>query len=200
MKTRVELPEVSAVEISSVASRARFGTGESPERRRQRHELGTLQSCTVLHGGDFSDELDVKASHLRECKGMVEHDSIRAAGLKAFELEAETVVVHQLDLVAQLEAQLRAVHHTMRAIEKLRSARHRIGRDLSNAERGSTLTTLSDEIRAIDAELHIQHQSCLDVQRSIRHMHALLKALREGAARVEPEGAGTGGSEGSPQA
>ncbi len=112
---------------------------------------------------------------------MVEHDPVRAAGIKAFEVEAEKIVVHQLDLVAQLEAQLRAVHHTMRAIEKLRSARYRIGRDLSNGERGDTLTTLSDELEAIDAELQVQHQSCLDMQRSIRHMQAVLTALREAA-------------------
>lgn len=122
---------------------------------------------------------------------MVERDLVRAAGIKAFEVEAEKIVVHQLDLVAQLEAQLRAVHHTMRAIERLRGARNRIGRDLSNGERGNTLTALSDEIGAIDAELEVQHQSCLDMQRSIRHMQAL---------RTQPEGTEAGGSESSPQA
>jgi len=131
---------------------------------------------------------------------MAEHDSARAAGIKAFEAEAEKIVVHQLDLVAQLEAQLRAVHHTMRSIEKMRTARHRIGRELTNGERNTTLKTLSGEIRAIDEELRVQHQSCVDMQRSIREMQARLTALREAAADVQSERAETDGSEGSPQA
>jgi hypothetical protein len=133
---------------------------------------------------------------------MVEHDPVRAAGIKAFEVEAEKIVVHQLDLLAQLEAQLRAVHHAMRAIEKLRSARYRVGPELSDGERGGTLTSLTDEIKAIDAELKVQHQSCLAMQRSIRHMRGVLTTLRN-AADVRPQsdqGAETGGSEGSPQA
>jgi hypothetical protein len=132
---------------------------------------------------------------------MAEHDMARAAGIKAFEAEAEKIVVHQLDLVAQLEAQLRAVHHTMRAIEKMRTARYRVGRELSNGDRSATLTTLAGEIQAIDEELRIQHQSCLDMQRSIREMQARLTALRKAAATdAEPEAAETDGSEGSPQA
>ena len=132
---------------------------------------------------------------------MVEHDPRRAAGIKAFEAEAEKIVVHQLDLVAQLEAQLRAVHHTMRAIEKIRAARYRVGRELSNGERATTLTTLTVEVQAIDEELRVQHQSCLDMQRSIREMQALLTRLRKAAAEdAQREGAGTGGSEGSPEA
>jgi hypothetical protein len=132
---------------------------------------------------------------------MAEDDMARAAGIKAFEVEAEKIVVHQLDLVAQLEAQLRAVHHTMRAIEKMRTARYRVGRELSNGERSTTLTTLAGEIQAIDEELHVQHQSCLDMQRSIREMQARLTALRKvAAADVQFTPAETGASEGSPQA
>jgi hypothetical protein len=131
---------------------------------------------------------------------MVEHDRVRAAGIKAFEAEAEKIVVHQLDLVAQLEAQLRAVHHTMRSIEKMRAARYRVGRELTNGERGTALTTLAAEIHAIDEELRVQHQSCLDMQRSVREMQARLTAFREAAGHTQPEGAETGGSEGSPQA
>jgi uncharacterized coiled-coil protein SlyX len=132
---------------------------------------------------------------------MGEHDMVRAAGIKAFEAEAEKIVVHQLDLVAQLEAQLRAVHHTMRAIEKMRAARYRVGRELSNGERATTLTMLAGEIQAIDEELRVQHQSCLDMQRSIREMQARLTALRKvAAADVQSEGAETGGSEDSPEA
>ena len=39
---------------------------------------------------------------------------------------AEWLAVEQLDLLAQVEAQVRAVHHTMRSIEKLRGGRHHI--------------------------------------------------------------------------
>ena len=127
---------------------------------------------------------------------MAEQEPFRAAGVKAFEAEAEKIVVHQLDLVAQLEAQLRAVHHTMRAIEKLRTARYRIGPELSNGERGSTLTTLAAEIRAIDEELRVQHESCLDMRRSIREMQARLTALRQVAAPARAEAADTSTSTG----
>lgn len=81
-----------------------------------------------------------------------------------------------------------------------RCSRYRIGRGLSHGERGDTLTSLSDEIKAIDAELRVQHQSCLDMQRSIGHMQALLTALREAAARTQPGRAEADGSEGSPHA
>ena len=132
---------------------------------------------------------------------MVEHDPVRAAGIKVFEAEAEKIVVHQLDLVAQLEAQLRAVHHTMRAIEKMRAAPYRVGRELTNGERGTTLTTLAAAIQAIDEELRVQHQSCLDMQRSIREMQARLATLRAAAAAPpQSDGAETGESEGGPHA
>jgi uncharacterized protein YlxW (UPF0749 family) len=132
---------------------------------------------------------------------MAEQDSVRAAGLKAFEAAAEKIVVYQIDLVVQLEAQLRAVHHTMRAIEKLRSGRHRLGPALNDGQRGNTLTTLAAEIRTIDQELQVQHQSCLDMQRSIREMQTRLAALRTLAAVPAPsERADTDESEGSPHA
>ena len=88
----------------------------------------------------------------------------------------------------------------MRAIGKMRTARYRVGRELSDRERSTTLTTLAGEIQAIDEELRVQHQSCLDMQRSIREMQGRLSALRKvAAADVRFEQAETGGSE-SPQA
>jgi hypothetical protein len=109
---------------------------------------------------------------------MVEQDSNREAGIAAFEREAEVLVVHQLDLLAQLEAQLRAVHRTMRSIERLRGNQHRVGPEPSNGERIDTLRTLSGELTTIDRELNVQHQSCEDMQRSIREMQARLVAIR----------------------
>jgi predicted nucleic acid-binding Zn-ribbon protein len=96
----------------------------------------------------------------------------------AFEAEAEVLAAHQLDLLSQLEAQLRAVHHTMRCIEKLRGAKHRVGPDVTNGQRADALNTLAAELAAIDKELNVQHQSCEDMQRSIREMQAQLSALR----------------------
>jgi hypothetical protein len=110
---------------------------------------------------------------------MAEPTPDRAAIIKAFEDGAEVIAVHQLDLLAQLEGQLRAVHKTMRCIEKLRSDRHRVGPELSNAERADTLQSLANELTAIDEELHIQHQSCAEMQRSIGKMQARLAALRQ---------------------
>ena len=88
------------------------------------------------------------------------------------------LAAYQLDLLSQLEAQLRAVHHTMRCIEKLRGAKQRVGPELTNTQRGDTLKTLSSELAAIDKELNVQHQSCKEMQRSIREMQTQLSALR----------------------
>jgi hypothetical protein len=63
------------------------------------------------------------------------------------------------------------------------------------------LTTLAAEIRAIDQELQVQRQSCVDMQRSIRGMQTRLAALRALAATDGPsEGADVGESGGSPHA
>ena len=106
-------------------------------------------------------------------------DANRAAMLAAFEREAEVLAVHQLDLLAQLEAQLRAVQHTMRCIEKLRATKHRVGPELTDAARTETLMMLASELETIDNELQVQHQSCDDMQRTIRDMQARLKPLRQ---------------------
>src|ERR1700716_3277052 len=94
------------------------------------------------------------------------------------------LVVYQLDLLAQLEQQLRAVHHTMRHIEKLRSVKHRVGPELSNGQRDGTLTNLHDEIQAVDTELAVQHGCCLDMQETIAKMQARLAELRRRASNA----------------
>jgi hypothetical protein len=63
------------------------------------------------------------------------------------------LVLYQLDLIAQLEFQLRCVHQTMRHIEKLRSAQGRVGPELSDGQRGNTLARLSDDIAEVDRQL-----------------------------------------------
>ena len=104
----------------------------------------------------------------------------RQAQLEALELEAEVLVAHQLDLVAQLERQLRAVHLTMRRIEQLRSARHRrSGSDApSNGDRDRTLVRLADELTSIDSELDTQHALCLEMQGTVEKMRLRLRAMK----------------------
>jgi hypothetical protein len=84
----------------------------------------------------------------------------------AFEADAEIIAVYRLDLIAQLEAQLRAVHRTLRSLERLRQAGTRGARN--------ALATLASEIRAIDRELQAQHESCISIQDAIHHMQVRL--------------------------
>jgi hypothetical protein len=101
-----------------------------------------------------------------------------------FEREAELLVVHHLDLRAQIEAQLRAAHHTLRRIERLRGIQHRTGRELTNGQRESTLSALSTELTELDKHLSEEHQCCNDMQATIRQMHAQLAELKQVAQRV----------------
>src|SRR5918994_3643505 len=107
--------------------------------------------------------------------------------LAAFEREAEILVAHQLDLIAQLERQLRGIHRTMRHIERLRGAKHRQGPELPNGEKVETLRRLSVELSAIDTELGTQHESCLEMQATIGHMRSRLRELQQPSGRSASE-------------
>jgi len=109
----------------------------------------------------------------------------RASILHALERDAELLVVHQLDLVAQIEAQLRAVHHAMRRIERLRSARLRVGAELSNGGREAMLTGLSAEVAELDKHLSEEHQCCRVMQETITHMQERLAALKQTATQLD---------------
>ena len=109
----------------------------------------------------------------------------RASIIKTFEREAELLVVHQLDLLAQIEAQLRAVHHTMRRIERLRGGKHHVGAELSNGERATTLAGLSGELEDLDQHLLMEHECCDLMQETIKEMQARLADLKQTAARLE---------------
>ena len=112
-------------------------------------------------------------------------DNSRAAGLHDLEQDAELLVLEQLDLLAQVEAQLRAVHHTMRRIEKLRAAKFRRGQvELSNGQRADVLGGLSEELCALDEHLDQQHQCGKEMQTTVERMQQRLKALREAAAQA----------------
>ena len=123
---------------------------------------------------------------------MVE-ESDRNRGIQSLEHCAELLVVQQLDLLAQVEAQLRAVHQTMRRIEKLRTAQYRVGPELSNGQRSDTLVGLKSELDRLDEHLLTQHECCGDMQDLVGKMQAMLSALKRAA---DPVPAGGGSHEG----
>lgn len=92
-------------------------------------------------------------------------------------------MAYQLDLLAQLERQLRAVHHTMRRIERLRGAGERVGPELSNGQRLATLGSLAEEIAELESHIRVQHDCCADMQATIAHMRERITNLRNGTSR-----------------
>ena len=111
---------------------------------------------------------------------MAQEDSHRAQQVRAFEEEAEELATYQLDLLALLEYQLRSVHQTMRQIGKLRNARARVGPELTNGERGETLTQLHLELDAIDVEVKAQRQVSSDMHQTVDRMQQRLNTFRKG--------------------
>jgi hypothetical protein len=110
---------------------------------------------------------------------MAPDDSNRATQIESLEGEAELLVALQLDLIAQLEFQLRAVHRTMRHVERLRNVRNRVGPELSNGERGDTLTHLAHDLMGIEEQAGAQRQSCRDMQDVVTRMQSRVIALRQ---------------------
>ncbi len=102
----------------------------------------------------------------------------RSREIRTLEQEAEVLVTYQIDLLAQLERQIRAVHHTMRHIEKLRATKHRVGPKLSNGEREDTLAYLADEIADLDTHITAEHDCCGEMQVTISQMRERVAALR----------------------
>src|SRR4051812_18434440 len=130
----------------------------------------------------------------------------RTGTRRSLEDDAELLVAYQLDLLAQIEAQLRSVHHTMRGIEKLRGPRSRVGPELSNGQSQDTMTALSKELAVLDAHLEGQHESCRSMQQIVEKMQERLAALRASTGQVlrrgrssdhdqePPESSGTAGA------
>ena len=115
--------------------------------------------------------------------------SDRALETLAFERDAEMLAACQLDLLAQLERQLRAVHHTMRHIDKLRSAAHRVEPELSPAERPTVLTKVEETIEALDSQLQIEHSCCSHMRDTIIKMQVQVADLRRRAPIIDPSSA-----------
>ena len=95
------------------------------------------------------------------------------------EQEAEQLVVYQLDLLAQFEHQLRAVHLTLRHIEKLRRDKDRAGSALSKGQKIETLDFLIHQLNLIDQELNTQHESCQLMLATMHKMREELRRLRD---------------------
>jgi hypothetical protein len=95
-----------------------------------------------------------------------------------FESDAEVLFVQHLDLLAQLEAQLRAVHHTMRRIERLRGGSRRVGPELANGERETILTGLAKEVDELDRHVAVEHKCCLDLHATINEMQKRVATLK----------------------
>lgn len=108
--------------------------------------------------------------------------SHRAEQIRAFEEDAEVLATYQIDLLAQLERQIRAVHHTMRHIEKLRGARHRVGPELSNGQREETLAHLAEDIADLDSHITSEHDCCVDMQSTIAQMRERIADVRRRVA------------------
>jgi len=127
--------------------------------------------------------------------------SDRTAILEEFENSAEKLVAHQLDLLAQLEAQLRGVRNMMRHMERLRSPNRRVGAEPSNGERGDGLAHLSHDLTVLDVELATQQQSVDAMHQLVGGMLTCLYQLKRAAeqwesrARESAQDQSTGASE-----
>jgi DNA-directed RNA polymerase subunit N (RpoN/RPB10) len=112
----------------------------------------------------------------------------RRSLINDFEDDAEVLFLQQLDLLSQLEAQLRAVHHTMRSIERLRGGSRRVGPELVNGERETILTALASEVDALDSHLGVERHCCHEMQTTIAEMQTRVKALKRLAAQQREAG------------
>jgi chromosome condensin MukBEF ATPase and DNA-binding subunit MukB len=112
--------------------------------------------------------------------------SDRALETLAFERDTEMLAACQLDLLAQLERQLRAVHHAMQHIDKLRNFAHRAEPALTVEARHSMLTRVDEAIEALDSQLQVEHSCCSHMRDTIIKMQARVADLRRRAPVVDP--------------
>ena len=105
-------------------------------------------------------------------------ESSRAKILRRLEDRAERLAVHQLDLMAQIDAHFRAARHIMRRIGMLRPGRLRAGPRLTIGLRRAVLSELENEIGEIESQLELQEDTC-------RKMHRIIRWMQEGAADLQ---------------
>ena len=104
----------------------------------------------------------------------------REEHVRHFEGLAEWLVAQQLDLLAQLEAQLRAVHHAMRRISTLRSKEHR--RDThepTDRERKRALNGLAGEVEGLDEHVNAQAECCQAMLQTVAKMQQRLSEMKQ---------------------
>jgi uncharacterized coiled-coil protein SlyX len=100
---------------------------------------------------------------------------------------ADWLAGQQLDLLAQVDAQLRAVHRVLRRIEKVRAARHAEGPlPPSEDRRGKGVKALSGEIAELDVHLASQADCCREMMATIEGMQSRIADVKLGV----PLGAG----------
>lgn len=106
-----------------------------------------------------------------------EHRSVRLARVLAFESDAEYLVTTHLDLLTQMETQWTAVYESMKRIQRLRGAAYRMGAELSDVQRGVTLTGLAAEYHHICEQFDIESHCCTRMQACIDGMRARLVVM-----------------------
>jgi hypothetical protein len=113
------------------------------------------------------------------------HD--RAMAFEVFLQDAEMLAVCHLDLLVQLERQLRAVHQTMRHIDKLRSLKRRVEpvAPLSTDQPQATPASLDEDIDALDSHLHVEHSCCSHMRDIIIKMQSRVSDLRQRASAID---------------
>jgi hypothetical protein len=109
----------------------------------------------------------------------------REAIVLLLEQDAEMLVVYQLDLLAVLERQLRAVHHAMRPIETLRRVNNSDRRELCDGQRQITLADLAKEVAELDTHVGVEHACCQDMQNTIEMMQTRVATLRQRSASLD---------------
>jgi hypothetical protein len=97
------------------------------------------------------------------------------------------LAVSHLDLLAQLERQLRALHQTMRHIDKLRNLKRRVDppAPLSPDQSPAAATSLDGEIDALDSHLHVEHSCCSHMRDTIIKMQSRVADLRRRASSID---------------
>ncbi len=110
---------------------------------------------------------------------MADADGKRAQILSTVERLAEWVFTQHLDLLAQAEAQLRALRHRIGRVERLRAAKQRLGAEPSDDERFAVVTGLLDEIARLDEQLILERHCCGEMQKTVSEMHQRLEGLRD---------------------
>jgi hypothetical protein len=113
------------------------------------------------------------------------HD--RALEFEVFLQDAEMLAISHLDLLAQLERQLRAVHQTMRHIDKLRHLKRRVEPAAPGAadQLHVAPTSLDEDIEALESHLHVEHSCCSHMRDTIIKMQCRVADLRKHASAID---------------